>query len=229
MNKEIKAMFGSTDKILQALEAEQIRRLNLTKEDLQKSYRKLAEQNFPDDQRIRFIADLGACKDAAYHYRLICKDWEEDKKLHLESSFDQHGREGLAFLFKQLDTVRDEKLKILTAFLIAGTLSKLKHRDFYVSFCNRFIPVLVSLIDTNENILRRKIIIAFGWIGSSKEIDILTRQIFRDKDAFAGHGLQQVLCRCHFIEWNGKCCGRKQKKYLFKPLQKKKTCMPAGL
>lgn len=46
MNKEIKAMSGSTDKILQALEAEQIRRLNLTKEDLQKSYRKLAEQNF---------------------------------------------------------------------------------------------------------------------------------------------------------------------------------------
>lgn len=39
-------MSGSTDKILQALEAEQIRRLNLTKEDLQKSYRKLAEQNF---------------------------------------------------------------------------------------------------------------------------------------------------------------------------------------
>lgn len=60
-------MSGSTDKILQVLEAEQIRRLNLTKEDLQKSYRKLAEQNFPDDQRIRFIADLGACKDAAYH------------------------------------------------------------------------------------------------------------------------------------------------------------------
>lgn len=28
-------MSGSTDKILQALEAEQIRRLNLTKEDLQ--------------------------------------------------------------------------------------------------------------------------------------------------------------------------------------------------
>ena len=47
-------MSGSTDKILQALGAEQIRRLNLTKEDLQKSYRKLAEQNFPDDQRIRF-------------------------------------------------------------------------------------------------------------------------------------------------------------------------------
>ena len=30
MNKEIKAMSGSTDKILQVLEAEQIRRLNLS-------------------------------------------------------------------------------------------------------------------------------------------------------------------------------------------------------
>lgn len=140
-------MSGSTDKILQALEAEQIRRLNLTKEDLQKSYRKLAEQNFPDDQRIRFIADLGACKDAAYHYRLICKDWKEDKKLHLESSFDQHGREGLAFLFEQLDTVRDEKLKILTAFLIVETLSKLKHRDFmYHSAIGLFLFLFHLLI-----------------------------------------------------------------------------------
>lgn len=189
-------MSGSTDKILRVLEAEQIRRLNLTKEDLQKSYRKLAEQNFPDDQRIRFIADLGACKDTAYHYQLICKDWEEGKRLHLESSFDQHGREGLAFLFEQLDTVGDEKLRILTAFLMAGTLSKLKHRDFYVSFCNRLIPVLVSLIDTSDDILRRKIIIAFGWIGSSKEIDILTRQISSDKDAlcraWSAAGLMQM-------------------------------------
>ena len=46
---------------------------------------------------------------------------------------------------------------------------------------------------------------------------------------FAGHGLQQVLCRCHFIEWNGKCCGRKQKKYLFKPLQKKKDLYACGI
>lgn len=39
-------MSGSTDKILQALEAEQIRRLNLTKEDLQKSYRKFGGTEF---------------------------------------------------------------------------------------------------------------------------------------------------------------------------------------
>ena len=82
MNKEIRAMSGSTDKILQALEAEQIRRLNLTKEDLQKSYRKLAEQNFPDDQRIRFIADLGACKDAAISLSAyFVKTGKKDKKL----------------------------------------------------------------------------------------------------------------------------------------------------
>lgn len=222
-------MSGSTDKILQALEAEQIRRLNLTKEDLQKSYRKLAEQNFPDDQRIRFIADLGACKDAAYHYRLICKDWEEDKKLHLESSFDQHGREGLAFLFEQLDTVRDEKLKILTAFLIAGTLSKLKHRDFYVSFCNRLIPVLVSLIDTNENILRRKIIIAFGWIGSSKEIDILTRQIFRDKDALCRAWSAASLMQMSFHRVEREMLRAKTKEVFVQAITEEKDLYACGI
>ena len=176
-------MSGSTDKILEALEAERIRRQNLTKDDLQKAYDKLAEQNFPADKRIQFIADLGACKEVAYHYRLICKDWEENTKLYLESSFDKHGSEGLAFLFAQLDKGEDEKVRILTAFLIAETLSKLKHREFYLSFCNQLIPVLVSLIDTNESILRRKMIIAFGWIGSSKEIDMLIRQIVSDNDA----------------------------------------------
>jgi hypothetical protein len=229
MNKEIKAMSGSTDKILQVLEAEQIRRLNLTKEDLQKSYRKLAEQNFPDDQRIRFIADLGACKDAAYHYRLICKDWEEDKKLHLESSFDQHGREGLAFLFEQLDTVRDEKLKILTAFLIAETLSKLKHRDFYVSFCDRLIPVLVSLIDTNENILRRKIIIAFGWIGSSKEIDILTRQISRDKDALCRAWSAASLMQMSFHRVEREMLRAKTKEVFVQAITEEKDLYACGI
>ena len=218
-------MSGSTDKILQALGAEQIRRLNLTKEDLQKSYRKLAEQNFPDDQRIRFIADLGACKDAAYHYRLICKD----KKLHLESSFHQHGREGLAFLFEQLDTVRDEKLKILTAFLIAETLSKLKHRDFYVSFCDRLIPVLVSLIDTNENILRRKIIIAFGWIGSSKEIDILTRQISRDKDALCRAWSAASLMQMSFYRVEREMLRTKTKEVFAQAIAEEKDLYACGM
>ena len=176
-------MSGSTDKILQELEAEQTRRMNLTKEDLQKSYRKLAEQNFPDIDRIKFIADLGICKEIAYHYELICKDREEGKNLHLESSFDKHGIEGLEFLFEQLSKAEDERLRVFTAFLIAEILAKLKHKDFYVSFCDKLIPVLASLIEIKDNDLRQKVIIIFGWTGSSEEIDILTKQMLSDNDA----------------------------------------------
>lgn len=176
-------MSASTDKILKEIEAEQIRHMNLTKEDLQKSYNKLEEQNFPDTERIKFIADLGDCKEIEFHYELVCKDWEEGKNLHLESSFDKHGAEGLEFLFEQLAQYKDERLRVFTAFLIAKILTKLKHKDFYISFCDKLIPVLTSLIETKDNNLRQKVIIAFGWVASSKEIGILTRQMLSDNDA----------------------------------------------
>ena len=129
-------MKNSTDKILQELEEEQIRRATLTKEDLQKTYLELEKENFPAGKRIKFIADLGSCKEIAYHYELICKDWKEDKKLNIENSFDRHGSEGIEFLFEQLDKIEDEKIRIFTAFLLAEVLSKLKHREFYSSFCS---------------------------------------------------------------------------------------------
>lgn len=176
-------MPNSTDKTLQELEAEQIRRRNLTKEDLQKSYNKLEEQNFPNTERVKFIADLGACKEIGYHYELVCKDWEEGKNLRLESSFDKHGAEGLEFLFEQLAPSKNEKLRVFTAFLIAEILTKLKHKDFYVAFCDKLIPVLASLIEIKDSTLRQKVIIAFGWVGSSEEIDILTKQMLSDNDA----------------------------------------------
>ena len=189
-------MPNSTDKIINEIEAERLRRENLTLEELQKIYNKLAEQNFPDTERIKFIADLGAYKEIAFHYELICKDWEEGKNLRLESSFDKHGAEGLKFLFKQLTQSKDEKISVFTAFLIAEILTKLKYKDFYVYFCDKLIPVLASLIETKDNTLRQKVIISFGWVGSSETIDILTRQMLSDNDAlcrgWSAAGLMQM-------------------------------------
>lgn len=176
-------MPNSTDKIINEIEAERLRRENLTLEELQEIYNKLEEQNFPDTERIKFIADLGVCKEITYHYELVCKDWEEGKNLRLESSFDKHGAEGLEFLFDRLAQSKDEKLRVFTAFLIAEILTKLKHKDFYEFFCDKLIPILALLIETKDSNLRQKVIIAFGWVGSSEEIDILTRQMLSDNDA----------------------------------------------
>lgn len=152
--------------------------------DLQKRYEELKKQNFPDGERIKFVADLGASDEIEYHYKLICKDWDEGTNLNLSGSFYKHDKEGLEYLFTVLDNEKDESLKVFAAYLMAETLSKLIHRDFYLEFCSRLIPIMTSLIETKDALLRQKIIIALGWIGSLIEIDILTKQMSEDKDSF---------------------------------------------
>lgn len=151
--------------------------------DLQKRYEELKKQNFPDGERVKFIADLGASEDIELHYNLICKDRDEGTNLNLSGSFYKHDKEGLEFLLEVLNNEKDESLKAFTAYLMAETLSKLSHRDFYPEFCNRLIPVMTSLIEIKDDLLRQKIIIALGWIGSLNEIDILIKQISEDKDS----------------------------------------------
>ena len=222
-------MSNSTDKILQELEEERIRRATLTKEDLEKSYLELEKENFPVTKRIKFIANLGACKEIAYHYELICKDWKEDKKLNIESSFDRHGSEGIEFLFEQLSKSEDEKIKIFTAFLIAEVLSKLKHREFYSSFSNKLIPILISLIKTNDNILRRKVIIAFGWVGTSEEIDILTQQMFNESDALCRAWSATSLMQMPFHRVDKEIICKKTKTIFAKVIESEKDLYACGI
>ena len=222
-------MSNSTDKILQELEEERIRRATLTKEDLEKSYLELEKENFPVTKRIKFIADLAACKEIAYHYELICKDWKEDKKLNIESSFDRHGSEGIEFLFEQLSKSEDEKIKIFTAFLIAEVLSKLKHREFYSSFCNQLIPILISLIKTNDNILRRKVIVAFGWVGTSKEINILTQQMFNESDSLCRAWSATSLMQMSFHRVDKEIICKKTKTIFAKVIESEKDLYACGI
>lgn len=222
-------MKNSTDKILQELEEEQIRRATLTKEDLQKSYLELEKENFPAGKRIKFIADLGSCKEIAYHYELICKDWKEDKKLHIENSFDRHGSEGIEFLFEQLSKSEDEKIKIFTTFLIAEVLSKLKHREFYSSFSNKLIPILETFLNTNDEILRRKIIIAFGWVGTSKEIDILTQQMFNESDALCRAWSATSLMQMSFHRVDKEIICKKTKNIFVQVIEKEKDLYACGI
>ena len=105
----------------------------------------------------------------------------------------------------------------------------MKHRDFYVSFCDRLIPVLVSLIDTNENILRRKIIIAFGWIGSSKEMDILTRQISRDKDALCRAWSAASLMQMSFHRVEREMLRTKTKEVFVQAIAEEKDLYACGM
>ena len=154
----------------------------LSLNDLEKEYLGLKKENFPDGKRIKFIANLGASSEIAYHYELICKEWQEGGQLNLESSFDRHGSAGLEFLFERLAKESDQKLKIETIYLIAQILTKSKHRDFYAAFCDRLIPQIISFLGTNDT-FRRKLIIALGWVGTLEQIDILISEMLGSKDS----------------------------------------------
>ena len=167
----------------------------LSLNDLEKEYLGLKKENFQDGKRIKFIANLGASDEIAYHYELICKEWQEGKQLNLESSFDRHGSAGLEFLFERLAKESDQKLKIETIYLIAQILTKAKHRDFYAAFCDRLIPQVISFLGTNDA-PRRKLIIALGWVGTLEQIEILISEMLESKDslcrAWAAASLMQM-------------------------------------
>ena len=167
----------------------------LSLNDLEKEYLGLKKENFPDSKRIKFIANLGASSEIAYHYELICKEWQEGRQLNLESSFDRHGGAGLEFLFERLAKESDQKLKVDTIYLIAQILSKSKHRDFYTAFCDRLIPQITSFLETNDA-FRRKLIIALGWVGTLEQLDILISEMLGSKDslcrAWAAASLMQM-------------------------------------
>ena len=165
---------------------EMVQKPEFSKEALEAEYRKLEAEGFPDGDRIRFISALGNSGEIAYHYQLICKDWEEETQLFLENSFDCHGEEGLKFLWEKLcKMVEQEKRKrAFTAYLMAVCLSKLKHRTFYTSYCDYLAVFLTELLEKEgEAFLRSKLIIALGWVGDSNEIEVLIKQMHSDSDA----------------------------------------------
>ena len=162
---------------------------------LKREYLELKKENFSDGKRIKFIANLGASDEIAYHYKLICRQWQEGRQLNFESSFDRHGSAGLEFLFERLAKKSDQKIKIETIYLIAQILSKSKHRDFYAAFCDRLVPQITSFLETNYA-FRRKLIIALGWVGTLEQIDILISEMLNSKDnlcrAWAAASLMQM-------------------------------------
>ena len=181
--EEISIMNDSRKEGVDKLEKGQFGRQSLTKEELQKVYASLVEENFPDSKRIHFIADLGRSPELAFHFELICNDWEEGTDLNFEASFDQHGQEGIAYLLEILDQEEAESQRVLIVYLLAKILSKVRHRDFYASSCKQVLPVLISLLPSSEASNRRKLIIALGWIGSISEIEILGQHLLTDQDA----------------------------------------------
>ena len=105
----------------------------------------------------------------------------------------------------------------------------MKHREFYSSFSNKLIPIFKSLLHTNDEPLRRKIIIAFGWIGSSKEIDILIQLMLNNNDALCRAWSATSLMQMSFHRVDKEIICEKTKNIFIQAIEKEKDLYACGI
>ena len=215
MSNEAKAMSKETEAFSKKnIEENQLK--DHQSENPEQTYEELEKENFPDGKRIRFIAELGASSNIEGHFRLICRSWKEEKKLRLESSFDRHGEEGIRFLLERLRQMEitdalleeqeaSEELReaVFTAYLLAEILSQGRHRSYYPSYCEELLPFLLRLLETKEDFLREKCLIALGWIAGEREIPFLTRKMLEDRDALCRAWAASSLMQMSFHRVSG--------------------------
>lgn len=85
-----------------------------------------------------------------------------------------------------------------TAYLAAKILSKLRHRDFYAARAKELAALLTARWEISDIALRRKQIIALGWIGSGSEINLLIDSMQSDSDALCRAWAAAALMQLSF-------------------------------
>lgn len=209
---------------------------------MRKSYRELTEEIKTDGERLKLIAALGSSEDLAYHYALICEDWAAGGKLLLENSFDRHGEAGIVFLLERLrafgaaskmGTSSEENAAAGTAtdtaYLAAKILSQLRHRDFYAARAKELAALLTARWDISDIALRRKQIIALGWIGSESEINLLIDSMQSDSDALCRAWAAAALMQLSFHGVAADVLREKTKAVFAAAIQKEGDLNAAGI
>ena len=241
MSNEMKAISNETE-VFSKKNIEENQRNDHQSENPEQTYEELEKENFPDGKRIRFIAELGASSNIEGHFRLICRTWKEEKNLRLESSFDRHGEEGLRFLLERLKKTEisdallqrqeaSEELReaVFTAYLLAEILSQGRHREYFSSYCEELLPFLLRFIETEEDFLREKCLIALGWVAGEREIPFLTRKMLEDRDAFCRAWAASSLRQMSFHRVNGEILQEETKKDFAKAIEEEKDLQASGI
>ena len=211
---------------------------------MRKSYRELTEEIKTDGERLKLIAALGSSDDLAYHYALISEDWAAGGTLMLENSFDRHGEAGIVFLLERLrafgtasktdasqvaGTATGTGAYTDTAYLAAKILSQLRHRDFYAARAKELAALLTARWEISDIALRRKQIIALGWIGSEAEVDVLIGTMQGDTDALCRAWAAAALMQLSFHAVDAAFLRERTKTAFAEAIQKEGDLNTAGI
>lgn len=116
-----------------------------------------------------------------------------------------------------------------TAYLAAKILSQLRHRDFYAARAKELAALLTARWEISDIALRRKQIIALGWIGSESEINLLIDSMQSDSDALCRAWAAAALMQLSFHAVDAAFLREKTKTAFAEAIQKEGDLSAAGI
>ena len=116
-----------------------------------------------------------------------------------------------------------------TAYLAAKILSQLRHRDFYAARAKELAALLTARWEISDIALRRKQIIALGWIGSESEINLLIDSMQSDSDALCRAWAAAALMQLSFHGVAADVLREKTKAAFAAAIQKERDLNAAGI
>ena len=116
-----------------------------------------------------------------------------------------------------------------TAYLAAKILSQLRHRDFYAARAKELAALLTARWEISDIALRRKQIIALGWIGSESEINLLIDSMQSDSDALCRAWAAAALMQLSFHAVDAAFLRERTKNAFAAAIQKEGDLNAAGI
>lgn len=116
-----------------------------------------------------------------------------------------------------------------TAYLAAKILSQLRHRDFYAARAKELAALLTARWEISDIALRRKQIIALGWIGSGSEINLLIDSMQSDSDALCRAWAAAALIQLSFHAVDAAFLRERTKTAFAEAIQKEGDLNAAGI
>lgn len=191
----------TTEAILREIAEERKRRAALTRQELEREYEAVRRSGYDIGLVITFQANLKGSRQIAYHYAVVLAEWQRKgmDPDDFEKSFADRRKEGRDFLFPLLDA-KGAVEAVHIAYLIAR------------SFCigksceeperERLVPYLISYAALAHPALRRKALIALGWVyapgGLQEELACLCHHLLHDGDALCRAWSASALMQLSF-------------------------------
>lgn len=144
--------------------------------DFLKEYKSLKAQGFPiTEETINFVTALGKSDEIETHFDIYCMEMKcpkQERGFGIYEGFADHGRAGGEYLLARLDD--EENIAINAAYMLSSyRVQKACH--FNAEDTATILRALLRLAESQDVKIRRRSLIAIGWVGTEKEIDMLNR------------------------------------------------------